>query len=651
VDKGFGGMRKTGFTYCMLFAFFCGSLPAQEDTLQLQEITVSDYRSKISSQNFSEIKIDSATQSNFLSSTVAQMLLRQNIAFVRSYGPANIASLSVRGSTAQQTAVIWNGVNINNPMLGQTDVSLLPVGMFDNISLQKGALSGYWGSGAMAGALNLQSGAAQEGVQVKAGSAYSTMQNFTQFVSFGFVKDRVTSTTRILQDFSGNKYQYYEHPDSFKIQTQKNAGTSLFALVQDIGFRITKKQQAGVHAWFQDAVRQLPYALQEKRQDAQQLDRIFRFVLDWKVHSEKYSLTARGGVFREELDYRNTTYSINSENMFDTFFFDAEGQFLLPKGFSITTGSSNSTSMGNSPGYEKQRQLSRSAFFENISWKYRKSNISIYSRQEIFDSTGNSGRGLFDNGSFVPTCGLTSSFVIRKWLSSRINTGTIYRYPTLNDLYWKPGGNKDLKPETGLSVEGSLQMNFTLKKFTFTTSGALFSRNVKNWIMWLPGKNGIWSPQNVLVVWSRGGETNSEVTYKTKDLKVSLNIITNYVRSTRTETVLQNDESQGLQLPYVPMYSGSGIFSLQYKNTSLGAVYSYTGYRYLTSDNYNYLSPYQLLDLRLAHTFYWKRVLLNFFVEGNNLLNENYFSVAEYPMPLRNFKTGIVIQYHKPNKK
>lgn len=169
--------------------------------------------------------------------------------------------------------------------------------------------------------------------------------------------------------------------------------------------------------------------------------------------------------------------------------------------------------------------------------------------------------------------------------------------------------------------------------------------------MWLPGKNGVWSPQNVLAVWSRGGETNLEVMYKTRDLKVSINTITNYVRSTRTETVLQNDGSKGLQLPYVPMYSGSGIFSLQYKNTSLRAVYSYTGYRYLTSDNYNYLSPYHLFDLRLGHSFYCKRVILNFFVEGNNLLNENYFSVAQYPMPLRNFKTGIIIQFHKPHKK
>jgi len=638
-DKGFGGMRKTGFTYFMLFAFFCGSLPAQEDTLQLQEITVSDYRSRISSQNFSEIKVDSATQSNFLSSSVAQMLLRQNIAFVRSYGPANIASLSVRGSTAQQTAVIWNGVNINNPMLGQTDVSLLPVGLFDDISLQKGALSGYWGSGAMAGALNLQSGAQSKGLSIKASSSYSTLQNFTQWVSADLSHGKWSSSTKMLADLSANKYQFYRNADSLTVQTQSHAQTRQYALMQDLGLKINDKQQIGLHVWLQDAERQVPYTLQEIKQDAIQNDRTFRGMLDWKFRQNKYQLTARAAFFNESLIYKNETYSIRSDNFFNTALADLEGQFHLPKGFTLVAGSSNSVSFAKTQGYEKEQQFSRISLFENISWKNHRINAGIYGRQEIFNSE-----------VFVPTGGLTASVSIFKWLIGKVNAGTIYRYPTLNDLYWNPGGNKDLKPETGVSAEGSLQMNFTLQKFTFTVSGALFSRNVKNWIMWLPGKNGIWSPQNVLAVWSRGGETHSEITYKTKKTRVSLNVITNYVRSTRTETVLQNDESKGMQLPYVPMYSGSGILSVMYKNTSLRAVYSYTGYRYLTSDNYNYLSPYHIFDLRLSHTLYLKHVLLDLFVEGNNLLNENYFSMAQYPMPLRNFKTGITLQY-KSNKK
>src|ERR1700751_1120749 len=159
--------------YSLVVVFLLGCLfcfPQQKgDTLLLHEVSVTDYRIKKSTENFVQLKIDSASQSAFLTSNLSQLLLQQNGTLVKAYSPGNIAVLSIRGSTAQQTAVIWNGMNINNPMLGQADISLLPVGFFNSISLQKGALSGYWGSGAMAGVLSLQSSPQQiTGLMVQA---------------------------------------------------------------------------------------------------------------------------------------------------------------------------------------------------------------------------------------------------------------------------------------------------------------------------------------------------------------------------------------------------------------------------------------------------------------------------------------------------
>ena len=160
----------------------------------------------------------------------------------------------------------------------------------------------------------------------------------------------------------------------------------------------------------------------------------------------------------------------------------------------------------------------------------------------------------------------------------------------------------------------------------------------------------MWSPQNILQMWSRGGETNSEISFRYKHLKTSVNVITNYILSSRTQTTLQHDESINRQMTYVPMYSGSAIFSLEYKNWMMRIAYVYTGYRYLTADNYSYLTPYQIIDARIARTFVLKNILVNVFAEGNNLLNENYQSYAQYPMPLRNFKAGIILHYQKQNK-
>jgi vitamin B12 transporter len=655
-------MKKVSKTYCALciFNLLCLYSYAQQgkDTVLLSEVSVTDYRSKNASQNFQQLKIDSTTQSAFSNSTMPQMLMQQNACFVKSYGPGNISALSIRGSSAQQTAVIWNGMNINNPMLGQADVSLLPVGFFNSISMQKGALSGYWGSGAMAGVLNLQSEAkSTSGFVVRASTSYSSLLNSVNWASVNFSSGKWSSATRILADVSKNQYNYLLNDSTATVQM--HAQTKQFAFMQDVNYQINTKQQLGLHFWLQDAQRQVPYTLSEIREDNNQYDKIFRMMADWKLDQKKYSLTARTAFFNEALLYfynnktstvststgtgeavttiYNNNPNISSNSFFKTFMGDIEGQFYLPKGFTVTAGNTNSVSFATTEGYAPGlHQISRVALYQNISWNKNFYNTSVYGRQELFNLK-----------TFVPTAGAAQTITILKCISWKINAGTIYRYPTLNDLYWNPGGNINLKPETGYSAETSLQLNKQVRSFSFLFGGTVFTRNISNCIMWMPGANGMWSPQNVLQVWSRGGETNSEISFRKKNVKTSLNLITNYILSNRTKTVLQNDVSLNRQMTYVPMYSGSAIFSFEYKNWMLRVACSYTGYRYLSSDNYSYLVPFTVLDARIARTFVLKNILLNVFAEGNNLLNENYQSVTQYPMPLRNFKAGIILQYQK----
>jgi iron complex outermembrane receptor protein len=185
-----------------------------------------------------------------------------------------------------------------------------------------------------------------------------------------------------------------------------------------------------------------------------------------------------------------------------------------------------------------------------------------------------------------------------------------------------------------------------IKNISLSFTGTVFSRNIHNQIMWLPGKDGNWSPVNILQVWSRGLETNTGVSYKINHFKTSVNILTNYILSNS----LPADNNQHLQMPYVPMYSGSAVLFFEYKNWMLRSAYTYTGYRYLSSDNYSYLKPYTLLEIRLARTFTYKKTVLNIFAEINNVLNENYQSITQYGMPLRNYRAGLIIQYHKPVK-
>jgi len=101
-------------------------------------------------------EIDSAVRSFYQNRSLAQFISEQSSVFVKSYGVNGMATLSFRGASAAQSAVLWNGVPLSNPSLGMADISLLHTGLFDDISLQYGSSSALYGSGNVGGALLLE---------------------------------------------------------------------------------------------------------------------------------------------------------------------------------------------------------------------------------------------------------------------------------------------------------------------------------------------------------------------------------------------------------------------------------------------------------------------------------------------------------------
>ena len=66
-----------------------------------------------------------------------------------------VSSPSFRGTNASQTAVIWNGININSQLNGQTDFNTINTTNFDAIDIRSGGGSVQYGSGAIGGSIHL----------------------------------------------------------------------------------------------------------------------------------------------------------------------------------------------------------------------------------------------------------------------------------------------------------------------------------------------------------------------------------------------------------------------------------------------------------------------------------------------------------------
>ena len=109
---------------------------------------------------------------------LADLLQEAPAVFVKSYGPSGSSTPAFRGTGASHTQLFWNGLPINSPMLGLTDLSLGNVGMFEDVSLVFGAASATYGDGGLGGAILLDNAKPEEGLQVFAGQEVASFGNY-----------------------------------------------------------------------------------------------------------------------------------------------------------------------------------------------------------------------------------------------------------------------------------------------------------------------------------------------------------------------------------------------------------------------------------------------------------------------------------------
>jgi outer membrane cobalamin receptor len=98
------------------------------------------------------------------------------------------------------------------------------------------------------------------------------------------------------------------------------------------------------------------------------------------------------------------------------------------------------------------------------------------------------------------------------------------------------------------------------------------------------------------------------------------------------------------------MYSGNIKFSVTNNLFSFSFTNQYTGYRYTSTDNTEFLLPFYLASGRASYNLKLKNIFISLFFSIENIFNTNYMLVQSYPMPMRNYNTGIIFKYNKPKQ-
>jgi len=214
------------------------------------------------------------------------------------------------------------------------------------------------------------------------------------------------------------------------------------------------------------------------------------------------------------------------------------------------------------------------------------------------------------------------------------------KIPALNDIYWVPGGNPELKNEYAFISELSYEVNSRISSYMVLTSEISFFRNdIKDMIQWRPGAFSYWTADNIRRVNTSGLETSLSLNYRHESLSAAFNAAYYFTKASDVTT-----ETSDKQLMYVPENQINGALQIIYKIFYSTWQANYTGRRYIAVDNSKYLPGYLNNSLSTGFRIKLKENLLDINLGVDNIFNVGYQSVAYYPQPGRSYSLKLLIQ-------
>lgn len=236
-----------------------------------------------------------------------------------------------------------------------------------------------------------------------------------------------------------------------------------------------------------------------------------------------------------------------------------------------------------------------------------------------------------------------------KWLSLRAYVKQSFRMPTFNDLYYTEIGNANLRPEraTQYDVGLVLSRHFTHGRITHVSlhADAYYNKVHDKIIAYPKGQQFRWTMLNLGKVDIRGLDVVASVSGPVcRDMIATLRAQYTFQRAidvTDSRKPYYRD-----QIPYIPRHSGSLIVGLDRRRLSVNYSFLYTGERWNEQENtaYNHMQPWYTSDLSARYKWNVGRHELAVFAELNNLLNQQYDVILNYPMPGRNAAVGLTFE-------
>ncbi|UXP32149.1 TonB-dependent receptor [Reichenbachiella agarivorans] len=624
-----------------LLCLLCHLAWSQQDSVLLDGVSVYSSRMRTFAAADKIILIDSGIQKMNDGNSLAMLLTKIAPLNIRAYGIGGLSTPSLRGTGSNQTAVVWEGLNLQSQMNGSLDLNLVPSIMVDDVSIQFGGSSSMFGSGAMGGTIQMGSSAPsfQSGISASLHEQLGSFGLQSHAFKVKAATQKLSLGVRAFLKEADNDFEFYNVYNQSD-ETMRNAQVKQYGILTELAYRPLPNGLLELKHWYQDNDTHVPKtAGAGQESNAIQYDQFHRAILkyDQKL-SNAWRLNYKLGLLDHVLNYDdkiNTHSHSHSQSIINEALFN----YRASRHLQLEIGLNATHESGDADNYSDIQDRNRMALFVSSHLAIRqKLELNLAIRTNMVDG---------DFKPILPSLGL--NYHTNSWLDIKAKVAKSYRIPTFNDLYWSGSGakgNPDLVPENGMSYEIGYLIHAKKESLSFHYEGTVFYNHILDWIFW-NDLGSYWTPINLKELWSYGIEQNLHAQYQlNQNSRITLDGNYQFVLSTPEKP----DELFGnLQQVYTPKHQGNAFVQYHWRSIQAGVNLIYAGKQYSDDGNIEIraVDPYALTDLSVGYKFALaQKHAIQSTLQVKNIFDTSYEVRRAYPMPGINYQLNLVYTFN-----
>jgi len=599
--------------FLLFFILLIGQFSAQETLIDT--VFIDNQFDKVSkTSKISNIDSDKILEN---STSLSDLLRFQSNIYIKENGRGATSSPSFRGTTASQTAFVWNGININSIFLGQGDINNMNALSYENVGIKYGGGSVIYGSGTIGGSIHLNNILNfNQGFSGTLFSEYSSFATINSLAAAKFSNKNFSFNFNINHTQSENEYEVPE-----KKFINRNGEYQNTSFNVGMAYKINPNNEIYWQSQHYDSDQHYPIFSENQTKTKYQVQ-TFRSLAGWKFRTGKIRNNLKLAYLEDNFQYfGDINKTKTSGGTGKQYIVKNDIDFRISNNSSINLISeyqyNEAEGFGSGIKTPKRNLGSFSLLYRNnLSSKFY---LDLGAKQEIVED--------YKSPILFSASG---KYLFTDWYQSTLNISKNFRAPTFNDLYWQPGGNPDLRAETSYQAEMSHIFSYRNFKLGITP----YYMHITDDIVWKQTLSNIWSPTNVKKVNAYGVETN---------LSFDKNFGRHQLKSSFSYSFTKSiDLENQKQMVYVPLHRANLNIDYQYSFFGFFVQTLYNGKTFVEDNEGKSIEDYMILNSGITAKL--SRILQIGF-KVNNITNQVYQTVDYYFMPKRNYAVNLKLNF------